>query len=120
MSRKLPRIDAVGMTGLSDPAVPGVFIYLDSAAWFSWLEAAETRCFTYALEDEALGYIVGWMTVRKEERVRGGKYWTAYRRAGGRLRKVYLGGSVQVTAARLKEVAERLRVLPVPAVGKEG
>ncbi len=82
---------------MTDPGQPGVFISVDSAAWFSWLEAAETRRFTYALEDERLGYIVGWMTVRKEERVRGGKYWTAYRRMEGRLRKVYLGVSGQVT-----------------------
>ncbi len=105
MGRNLPCIDSVGWTGLCDPARPGVVIWLDSAAWFAWLEAAETTRFTYALDDPVLGSIVGWMTVRKERRQRGGTYWTAYRRAGRQVRKVYLGGSAQVTWARLREVA---------------
>jgi LuxR family transcriptional regulator, maltose regulon positive regulatory protein len=109
MSRKLPCIDTVGAAGLTDEGQPGVYIEVDSVAWFEWLEAAETRRFTYALEDAGRGYIVGWMTVRKEERERGGRYWVAYRRMGGRLRKVYLGKSGEVTGARLKEVAEQLR-----------
>jgi LuxR family maltose regulon positive regulatory protein len=109
MGRNLPCIDTVGATSLSDPAQPGRAIWLDSTAWFTWLEAAETTRFTYALDDPALGYIVGWMTVRKERRQRGGTYWTAYRRVGQRVRKIYLGPSQRVTRARLKEVAERLR-----------
>ena len=48
------------------------------------------------------------MTVRKERRQRGGAYWTAYRRQGRRLRKIYLGPSASVTKARLREVAARL------------
>jgi len=48
------------------------------------------------------------MTVRKEPRRRGSSYWSVYRRSGGRLRKIYLGRSATVTAARLEEVARRL------------
>ena len=48
------------------------------------------------------------MTVRKERRQRGGAYWSAYRRQGRRLRKIYLGPSASVTEARLREVAARL------------
>ena len=48
------------------------------------------------------------MTVRKERRQRGGVYWSAYRRQGRRLRKIYLGPSASVTEARLREVAARL------------
>ena len=115
MGRTLPCIDTAGATTLTDPAHPGRCIDLDSAAWFVWLEAVETTRFTYALEDAAQGYIVGWMTVRKERRQRGGTYWTAYRRAGQRVRKVYLGNSAQVTRARLKEAAEVLHAWAAPA-----
>jgi hypothetical protein len=100
----------VGVKGVSDPRQAGVFIWVDSAAWFTWLEAAETRGFTYALEDEEVGYIVGWMTVRKEGRERGGLYWRVYRREGKQVRKVYIGASEKVTGTRLKEVAELLRM----------
>ena len=83
-------------------------IHLDSPQWFAWLEAPENHAFSYALMNHAKGYIDGFMTVRKERRQRGGVYWTAYRRQGRRLRKIYLGPSASVTEARLREVADRL------------
>lgn len=55
------------------------------------------------------------MTVRKERRQRGGVYWTAYRRQGRRLCKIYLGPSLSVTKARLREVADRLYTGETPA-----
>ena len=83
-------------------------IHLDSPQWFAWLEAPENDGFSYALHNHAKGYIDGFMTVRKERRQRGGVYWTAYRRQGRRLRKIYLGPSASVTVARLRQVAARL------------
>lgn len=83
-------------------------IHLDSPQWFAWLEAPENDGFSYALHNHAKGYIDGFMTVRKERRQRGDVYWSAYRRQGRRLRKIYLGPSVSVTKARLREVAARL------------
>ena len=83
-------------------------IPLDSPQWFAWLEAPENDGFSYALHNHAKGYIDGFMTVRKERRQRGGVYWSAYRRQGRRLRKIYLGPSASVTKARLSEVAARL------------
>lgn len=83
-------------------------IRLDSAAWFRWLEQDATRSFSYALFDAECGYIIGFMTVRKETRQRGGRYWWVYRRQGGRLWKHYLGGSSSVTGARLEQVANSL------------
>ena len=83
-------------------------IPLDSPQWFAWLEAPENDGFSYALHNHAKGYIDGFMTVRKERRQRGGAYWTAYRRQGRRLHKIYLGPSASVTQARLSEVAARL------------
>ena len=83
-------------------------IELDSAAWFSWLEQAATRSFSYPLFDARCGYIIGFMTVRKEARERGGWYWSVYCRQRGRVWKRYLGRSSNVTGARLEQVASCL------------
>ena len=89
-------------------------IRLDSPQWFAWLEVPEHDSFAYALLNPAQGYIDGFMTVRKERRQRGGGYWTAYRRAGRRVRKVYLGPSATLTAARLMAAAVRLHARDDP------
>src|SRR6266516_3899875 len=83
-------------------------IELDSAAWFSWLEQPSTRSFSYPLFDPSCGYIIGFMTVRKEARERGGWYWSVYRRQSGRVWKRYLGRSSSVTGARLEQLASSL------------
>jgi hypothetical protein len=80
-------------------------IRLDSARWFAWLEEASTTSFSYLLFDPDRGYIVGSLTVCKERRQRGGWYWRAVRRVGGRVKKVYLGSSAVVTDMRLAAVA---------------
>ena len=73
-------------------------IPLDSTQWFAWLAAPEHDAFSYALMNQAKGYIDGFMTVRKETRQRGGVYWSAYRRHGRTIRKVYLGPTAALTA----------------------
>jgi len=83
-------------------------VVLDSPAWFAWLAVERTQRFAYALFDAQVGYIVGFVTVRKERRQRGGGYWVAYRRVAGHVRKVYIGRSSEVTAARLAGTAEQL------------
>lgn len=83
-------------------------IRLDSPQWFAWLEAPENDAFSYALHNHAKGYIDGFMTVRKERRQRGSVYWTAYRRQGRHLRKLYLGASASLTTARQRDAAARL------------
>jgi hypothetical protein len=105
MSRNTPRVSEAALYA---PDLPDGRIRLDSAAWFAWLEQHSSSSFSYPLFDPACGYIIGFMTVRKEGRRRGGRYWTVYRRQGRRLRKIYLGPSAHVTAVRLAEVAERL------------
>jgi LuxR family transcriptional regulator, maltose regulon positive regulatory protein len=77
---------------------------LDTSAWRTWLDDPATTSFSYPVYNPAQGYIEGFMTVRKERRTRGGAYWTAYWRVGGRVRKVYLGRSPAVTSARLRAV----------------
>jgi len=105
MSRKTARVSEAALYA---PDLPDGRIRLDSAAWLSWLEQHSSSSFSYPLFDPACGYIIGFMTVRKEGRRRGGLYWTVYRRQGRRLRKIYLGPAARVTGARLAEVAERL------------
>jgi hypothetical protein len=87
----------------------GPFIHIDTPAWFTWLEAPTTTCFSYALFNRTQGYIDGFMTVRKERRQRGAAYWTVYRRLGQRLYKVYVGPSAALTQARLEQIAAQLR-----------
>ena len=87
---------------------PGPVVHLDTPAWFAWLEEPTTTRFSYALHNRAKGYIDGFMTVRKERRQRGTAYWSAYRRQGTRLRKLYIGRSAVLTQARLEEIAGRL------------
>ena len=97
---------------LYDPRQVGSAIRLDSAAWLEWLTAPTTTGFSYPVYDPARGYIVGWLTVRKEQRQRGGMYWAVYRRCGKRVRKIYLGHPTAVTQARLHAIAEMLRGTP--------
>ena len=102
MSAKTPRIWG---TYVEDPHHPASRIPLDTPAWFRWLAAPTTSRFTYPVFDPRVGYIVGFMTVRKEGRQRGGNSWTVYRRHAGRVRKVYVGRARAVTTARLAEIA---------------
>lgn len=105
MAYRTPRVsDGV----LCDERLPGSSIPLDSAAWFTWLEAPTNGCFSYALFNRTQGYIDAFVTVRKETRQRGKTYWIAYHRQGQRLAKVYLGPTTAVTAARLAAAAARL------------
>jgi LuxR family maltose regulon positive regulatory protein len=94
-------------------------VWLDTPAWFAWLDAAATTRFSYPLLDPSKGYSIGVLTVRKERRTRGGAYWTAYRRAGARVRKVYLGRTGAVTQARLNALAHAfLELADSQAVGR--
>ncbi len=74
---------------------------LDTPAWFAWLDAHTTRSFAYPIYNAPQGYIAAFMTVCKEQRRRGGAYWTAHSHVGRRLRKVYVGRSPELTPERL-------------------
>ena len=103
------QIPVVSAQWVRDPAQAEQAIRLDTPAWFTWLEAATTECFSYPLFDPNCGYIVGFMTVRKERRQRGGQYWAVFRRQGTRVCKIYLGRSASVTQTRLETIAAQLR-----------
>jgi predicted ATPase/DNA-binding CsgD family transcriptional regulator len=76
-------------------------IRLDSPEWFAWLQTASTLTF----QSEQ-----GSFTARKERagNRRGSPYWRAYHTRQGRLRRIYLGRSEELTFQRLSTVAERL------------
>jgi LuxR family maltose regulon positive regulatory protein len=113
MGTKAPRVWEVAWTG---EAALDAGPRLDTAAWVTWLDDPATTSFSYPVYNPAQGYIEGFMTVRKERRRRGGAYWTAYWRVGGRLRKAYLGLSPAVTSVRLRAVgAAWLAQLPTSA-----
>ena len=103
MSARTPR---VWDTYVEDPQQPGQRVWLDRPEWWAWLEAPTTRGFRYPVFDAQVGYSVGFMTVRKERRERGGTYWIAYRRCQGQVRRVYLGASTRLTRACLEQQAQ--------------
>jgi hypothetical protein len=117
MTKERPMVEDVYGHGVKEgrrrvlylPGPASSSIPLDSPEWFAWLEAASTTSFSYSLFDAERGYIVGFMTVSKERRQRGGLYWRVVRRVGGRVRKVYLGRTAVVTDARLAAIADSFR-----------
>lgn len=105
-------IPIVRRATLEEPHASGPSIRLDTPAWFAWLEHPTNTCFSYALHNQAQGYIDGFLTVRKEKRQRGGSYWSIYRRRGHKVRKIYVGPSTALTRHRLEQIADRLRDPP--------
>ena len=103
MAGKIPRVSECWLFG---PDLPTGEVELDTPAWFEWLERATTISFSYPIFEPSCGYIVGFMTLRKERKQRGYQYWSAYRRRNGRLQKRYVGPSKQVTKVRLEAIAE--------------
>ncbi|HET8912306.1 MAG TPA: tetratricopeptide repeat protein [Ktedonobacteraceae bacterium] len=69
--------------------------------WYVWLAQAEAFAFTGPS---------GTFTARKEQagNRRGGWYWKAYRKAGGKLSSAYLGKSESLTVERLRAIATKL------------
>jgi LuxR family maltose regulon positive regulatory protein len=85
----------------STPLVVSGYLYTDDAftgtqvgspAWFTWLTTATT--FYYQSPH-------GAFTAHHERRQRGGRYWVAYRRQAGILRRVHLGKPDLLTPERL-------------------
>lgn len=80
---------------------PVPLLMVDTPAWYAWIE--EIGQFTFQSR-------YGTFSARKERLAngRGGSYWRAYRKKQGRLYRVYLGKSEQLTMARLTTVAREL------------
>src|SRR5918994_992181 len=96
MTRRIPQV-ADGVLRVLDPS-GGPEIAVASPSWIAWLTDPATRSFSF--QGPSCRY-----TARKEHRSRGGEYWVAYRKQGGKLHKAYLGKAEDVTLARLEDVA---------------
>lgn len=79
-------------TAVSDP------IPLDSPQWSNWL--AKHKLFKFK-------GTIGHFSARRETR-HGSNYWYAYRRRNGKLHKIYLGKSEEITLTRLDQAAANL------------
>src|ERR671933_910928 len=87
-------------------------LVVGSPDWWAWLAQDDVRSF--AFRSAECHY-----TARKERRRRGGAYWVAYRMAGGRMHKAYLGKADELTSARLAEAATALAGLVDPPVARK-
>jgi LuxR family transcriptional regulator, maltose regulon positive regulatory protein len=96
VTRRTPQV-ADGVLRVLDPS-GGPEIAVASPSWIAWLTDPATRSFSFQCSS-------GRYTARKEHRSRGGEYWVAYRKQGGKLHKAYLGKAEDVTLARLEDVA---------------
>lgn len=83
------------LTPLADSAA----IPLDSYAWYDWLE----RNTLFAFQSSH-----GKFTARKEPYQQGGEYWKAYRKHAGKLHRMYLGKSENLTYDCLRSAAALL------------
>ena len=96
MARRIPLVTAEGLRVLGPPGGPRISV--DSPGWAAWLRDPATRSFSFRGSK-------GTFTARKERRSGGAEYWSAYRKRGGKLRKVYLGKAEKLTLARLEDAA---------------
>src|SRR5437868_3371417 len=68
-------------------------VSIGSVEWYVWLEDHHTFCFENAS---------GLISVRKEQQA-SNWYWYAYRRYRGKLRRMYLGKSEELSLEHLNE-----------------
>src|ERR671911_2778885 len=99
VTRRIPQV-ADGVLRVLDPSGEPE-IAVASPSWIAWLTDPATRSFSF--QSPRCRY-----TARKERRSRGGEYWIAYRKRGGKLRKRYLGKAEDLTADRLENAAAEL------------
>src|SRR5258708_14110796 len=78
-----------------------------TSAWYAWLQTAT---------DFRVRGPFGTFTVRREQagNQRGNWYWRAYRKRAGKLHRVYVGTSEEVTLERLRTAAARLSAPHTP------
>jgi LuxR family transcriptional regulator, maltose regulon positive regulatory protein len=96
MARRIPHVANGALDVIVAPGEPEIAV--GSPSWVAWLRDPATRSFSFRGSS-------GTFTARKEHRVHGDEYWTAYRKRGGRLRKVYLGKAETLTLEQLNDAA---------------
>ena len=75
-------------------------IKVGSDAWYTWLANEQNKSFSFRND-------LGTFSARCERQHKGW-YWYAYRRSEGKLHKVYLGRTEELTLERLKAAAAGL------------
>ena len=85
----------------------GKVFELETPRGSAWLESIGS--FRFEPSGDSKPY-----TVRKES----GIYWYGCRKIAGKVRKKYIGKSLEVTVAKLEEIAEALEIPPVPRANK--
>lgn len=80
-------------------------IEVGSEQWFQWLELPDSSSFNFRVSPHLSG--VSDYSARRETRDRGGNYWSAYKRVRGKLRKLYLGKSEELTAEHLESIGRQ-------------
>jgi LuxR family maltose regulon positive regulatory protein len=96
MTRRIPQVTDGALHVLEPSGGPEITV--GSPSWVAWLTDPATRSFSFRSPR-------GRYTARKERRSRGGEYWVAYRKQGGKLHKKYLGRTGDLTLVRLEDVA---------------
>src|SRR5215210_2050113 len=100
MAQRIPHVADGVLHGQGPSGAPDIAV--DSPAWAAWLEDWANRSFSFEGPS-------GTFTARKERRSGSNEeYWSAYRKQGGKLRKVYLGKAENLTLARLDAAATEL------------
>lgn len=102
MKNKNPAVPVVHTNTLSyQQDQQDMRLQVGTAAWYAWLSTTHVFAFRS---------MFGTFTARKERasNQRGGWYWRAYRRYKGKLHRVYLGKSDEITLDRLNAAAMTL------------
>lgn len=86
----------------------GDTIRLNSPQWWEWLESEDAVAFTFDCDHGIKNY-----RARKEEiKGKSGRFWYAYKRHNGTLRKRYIGKSEELSLEKLETIAYDLLTPP--------
>jgi FtsZ-binding cell division protein ZapB len=103
MSVSKPTVYGRDNTFFSNSTDSSTKIEVGSEQWYDWLQQLPNKSFSYE------SGLLGNFTARKETRATSqNEYWSAYKRSHGKLRKVYLGLSQELTAQKLAAVCKEI------------
>jgi LuxR family transcriptional regulator, maltose regulon positive regulatory protein len=96
MPERIPQIVNGVVDQVDTPSIP-----VGSTEWLDWLDENEIKSFSFQ-------GTTGKFTARRERKQHGSGYWVAYRKLKGKLHKVYLGKTEELTLEHLSQAAETL------------
>lgn len=80
-----------------------VIAAVGSTAWFEWLD--NNRAFQFEPQSSTTGLL--WNYSAQKERRKDGMYWIAYKRFQGKLERIHLGLSQDLTLEKLLDTSRR-------------